>query len=234
MNTISLTARDLRDLLAPVLPFADGGNWLPVLNSVRLRGHGDYVTALATDRYKAAVKRAEIEAPDGFQALLPVSTVKSILSTFKPTRTHNADLTLTFGEDRVSVQTDALADGLFDASIGYALCPGEYPRVSALFFGSADAEPVPLENYFLNPHFLAVFAKAATSGDPMRVHVGKPEDGRDGVLFVSIGDDFRGLLMPARATSGDLLDEAWRRVLPEPKREEPKPAKAARGKRAAS
>lgn len=56
---LHLTVRDLRALLMPILPFAGTDDMLPVLTGIRLRVRGGYVTAEATDRFRAAMNRVQ-------------------------------------------------------------------------------------------------------------------------------------------------------------------------------
>ena len=225
--TIHINATTLRDLLAPVLPFADKGDTLPVLEAVHVRGHDKWLTAVATDRYRLGFKRVAADAPAGLDVLIPSSSVRAILATFKPTRSLNPELTLTFdtNTNRVAVESGALGDSLFDARMSFGLLGAEYPKISTVFLDSADAEPCPFpDGHGLNPHFLADLHKVSGDSTPMRLRMSARKDGSPGALLISIGDDFRAAIMPARMTDSagaePIFDESWRALLvPVPKAE---------------
>lgn len=205
--TITTTATALRDLLTPVIPFADKGDTLPILTCIRLRGYGDRMTALTTDRYRIAMQRASIPAPVGFEALLPITSAKALLAAFKPSRSFDPDVSLTFEPEQVTVSASGVAFEVREASIAYALGSGEYPKLEKVFaaFGRDTlAQPVGL-----NPHFLADFAKAAGRGIPMVVRATQGAAGV-GPVTVRIGDDFIGAIMPVvRDGLKADLDESW-------------------------
>src|SRR5574337_212498 len=91
-HSVTMRTTELRRLLRSVSVFADQSkSALPVLNAVLLRGHGDYITATATDRYRLACQRVRPESlaqevSEEIHALLPLVSVKAILQAFKSTR----------------------------------------------------------------------------------------------------------------------------------------------------
>jgi hypothetical protein len=233
--SITLTARDLRDLLTPVIPFTDKGFTLPLLECVWLRGHGEYVTAVATDRYRLGVKRAKVTAPE-FEAFLPRDTFKRVLEIFKPTQTHDPELTLVFEPERVTVNTTG-GLGLLDASIGFPLytAPDATKVFGSVLSVLRDAESAKLApfNVALNPHFLADFRHIAARNEPVTIRGGQKKDGDTlGPLFISIGDDFRAALMPVRLESGNTtgLSGDWAALVAD--KPAPKPAARKRTKKA--
>lgn len=128
MPSITLTARDLADLTNPVAPHASKDDTMPLLCSVFLRVRGGYVTAIATDRYRMALKRAKptvnTEPPRNarplatpapgtseddpepvplaadFAAVVPVAVLTQVLRMFKPTRYADPVLTLTVEDEQ--------------------------------------------------------------------------------------------------------------------------------------
>ena len=204
----TITASGLRDLLGAVLPFADDGSF-PQLSSIWLRGHGDYVTATATDRYRLGITRVQVSAPASLAAVLPATSARQILSIFKATRTANPELTLTFEPSRVTVETSGGMD-LLDARIGFPLLDSEYPGGSALkvLRDASEAEPGPIANVGFNPHFLADFRHLVSrGGPPMVIRQGVAAEGqRAKALFVAVGDDFRGVLMSLTRTDETTTD----------------------------
>lgn len=192
--TIETTARGLHELLDPVIPFADKGDTLPVLATVRLCGKGKWVTATTTDRYRLAMQRREIAAPDGWCALVNVRDIKAIFATFKATRAIDPEVILTFDSSTLRVEgRSMLSGGQFSAALTFDLKTGEYPEVGSLlteaFSGTAQATSTSL-----NVSFLADFQQAARLNEPnMRIFVRdhKPNG-------IAIGDDFRAAIGPVR------------------------------------
>jgi DNA polymerase-3 subunit beta len=233
-HTVTTTASQLRTLLAPVLPFADQGDSLPILSTLRVRGHGEWVTAFATDRYRAALQRVRIEAPADLDVNIPITSARLMLATFKTTRALDPELTLVFNKDtnRVSVESGSIGLGMFDARVSFALYDGEYPKALSILLTAAEAEPVAVADVGLNPHFMADFRHVAQRHEPMRVKAGEP--GRP--IFVAIGDDFRAAQMPVRSASDvpALIDDSWRALLTEPAKEQAPKSKPARKSRATS
>ena len=227
--TIETTARRLHELLAPVLPFAGKGDSLPVLATVRLCGKGKWVTATTTDRYRLAMQRREIAAPDGWSALVNVCDIKAIFATFKATRAFDPEVLLTFDSSTLRVEGRSMfSGGQFSASLTFDLYPGEYPAVGSLlteaFSGTAQATSTSL-----NVSFLADFQQAARLNEPnMRIFVRdhKPNG-------IAIGDDFRAAIMPVRyAPEKGVEAFAWdASLLADPPK--PKKASSSRTKRQA-
>lgn len=209
---ITTTARDLRDLLTPVLPFTDKGDTLPVLETILLRGHGDQLSATATDRYRIGMTRAKIAAPKTFEALLPWRSAKAILAMFKVTRARNPELTLTFdfAEQVVRVETAGLSEDIAGARIGYRLLQAEYPKkVDSIFadaFSGGSVEP-----FALNAHFLADFQHVVRDAEPLVLSRSKRENGPIGV---ACGDWFVGAIMPVRSTAKrEDLPVVWKGIV---------------------
>ena len=232
--TIETTARGLHALLDPVLPFAGKASDLPILSTVRLCSKGKWVTATTTDRYRLAMQRREIAAPDGWSVLVNVSDIKAIFATFKATRAIDPEVLLTFDSSTLRVEGRSMfSGGQFSAALTFDLYPGEYPAVGSLlteaFGGTMQATSTSL-----NVAFLADFQQAARLNEPnmhffVRDH--KP-------CGIAIGDDFRGVIMPVRyATEKDAEAFAWDGALfadpPKPKKGSADPSSSSRTKRQA-
>lgn len=222
-TTITTTSRRLAALVGPVIPLADHTRYaLPILAAVLLRGHGEHgMTALATDRYRIGVCRDEqIAAPVGFQAVVPVTALRSIVTMFRATKDHDPELTLEFVQDALSgvvhVGTQTLGLDIEGARITYRLMVGEYPKVDSVLasaFDGAEATAAPIG---LNVRLLADFAAAARDGAPTVFYISKPMR----PLGVAVGDHFRGAIMPLRITHDGTppapLDGAWSSLISPP------------------
>lgn len=194
-TTVHLTANRLRALLTPVIPLADKGDTMPVLNAVLLRSTNKHLTATATDRYRLGIQRVPIDdAPKKpLRAVLGLRDAKSILAIFKPTRTHDPLLSLTFTGDKVTVATaDGMAAGL-EGSLTWALERGEYPYVDSLVI-DAFKDDGTSSDAVINPTFLADFRHAtAFAGEPLVVRVRQHKP-----WAIRVGYDFIGVQMPIR------------------------------------
>lgn len=132
--TLHLKASHFRELLGDVLPFVDTSDMLPVLSCIHLRGHGDTLTARATDRYVVGIRRAAVPAPASFSANIHWRAAKTMLSAFKPQRRLDPDLSIEFSAGRVAVETDAPLDiwGL-EARLSWETYDGDFPSFAGIF-----------------------------------------------------------------------------------------------------
>lgn len=226
MTTLNLTAREFAAAVNPILPLAGRDDMLPVINAVLIETDGKWLSAMSTDRFRIGIKRIEKRPTDDdpstewptFRALIPLRSVRSLLSMFKPTRTMNPELRLTVDGDNLIAEGAGGFD-LFDSSrFTYALTPGEFPDLRALVRKAAEKVDERAHEAGINPFFMADFK--ACGNTTLRVAFGAP--GRPIVL--TDDDGFIGLLMPRKLVSGEAED--WTDFLAE------KPAKKAPAKRA--
>lgn len=197
--TLTLNASALRSLIGDVIPFADSDKWsLPILNTVHLLGHGDRITATATDRYVVGVKRAQIKAPVTLDAMIPLDAARRILTMFKASRKADPLLDLKFTDTQVTVETGAAFDGLaLDARVSFALQHGEYPPLRGVF---ESCSGIPGEGSIgLNPPKVAQFKHL---GPGLAYHVNG-----EGSPVIVRGKDFLGAIMPL--CEFIRADQAW-------------------------
>lgn len=201
METLTITASEFRSLVEPVLPLAGRDDMLPVLTAVHIQAEGKWLTASATDRFRAGIKRIEKRASDedpttewpAFSALVPARAIKSLLTMYRPRRgSLDPTLTLTVEDDCLTAEATGLFT-MFDAGrFVYRLQDGEFPKFRKLIKEALDTpEDKRAGEIGLNPKFLADFK---TSGPVMRYRlgpVGKP-------VLVSDDEGFIGILMPRK------------------------------------
>ncbi len=208
-QSVTLTARDLTALVAPVLPFTEKDGTLPVLGAVKIEARGKWLVATATDRYRIAMQRIALEPPPdkGFAALIPVAVLARIRSTFKHTRRSNPALRLSLKGDELRVSAAEEFEGLFDASFGFRLINpvSDFPDLTPLIVKALKAEPAPSTEVALNAHFTADFATAATTAQPMKLS--PTGNGKKDPWMVRIGEDFLGLIVPIRFAADAPHDE---------------------------
>lgn len=227
-TTLNLTARELAAVVNPVLPMAGKDDALPVINAVLIETDGKWLYAMSTDRFRIGIKRIAKRPTDddlttewpAFRALIPLRSVRSLLSMFKPTRSMNPELSLTIDGDNLIAEGAGGFD-LFDSSrFTYALTPGEFPDLRALVRKATEGADERGHEAGINPTFLADFKACGSS--TLRVTFGAP--GRP--ILLADDEGFIGLLMPRRLVGGEAED--WTDFLAE------RPAKKATAKKAAA
>ena len=236
--TFTLTTTQLHALFAPVLPFADKGDTLPILAGVRVHSSGEYLYATATDRYRLGVQRVKVTPPDedtvgappNLVFILEGSAVRGLLSLHKTVRGGgDPALTFTVREDRVTV-SGAGPFGFMDSSTSWRTVHGTYPNLASILTEAVERANAKTEKHgppvgaCFNPTYLADFRHVTPrhSQEPLRLWITSPTK----PMLVRVGEDFVGALMPVRFT-GDgestELDAEWFDALyapettPEPK-----------------
>ena len=230
-TTITTTAGDLHEFIADLIPFAEQDKMsLPILNCVHLRGHGDEMTAVATDRYAVGMKRAPIKAPVGFVANVPLAAVKQILRTFKRTRANDPELELTFDGEKVTVtMTGGFLGEALGAEMAWHTFGGAFPGIASIFRPFEDGAALePAAGFALNPLLLAKFSHLA---GPLTFH----PTGVNAVCVVRSATFF-GAIMPVRFTEGGVpptnrdVESIWKKATGEPS-DEKKPVEKTRVKK---
>jgi hypothetical protein len=199
----TLTNAQLHALIKPILPFASKDTTLPILTAIHFAPLGDKLTAYATDRYRVGRMRLPQVDAEGFQATIPVATVKWLLTVFKVKDKENR-VTLAMKDDEtVSVTGSTQWGPAISAEISLAL--GEYPKIYGLF-------PEDIGKYehaasaAMNGQFLADMGAVAGNGygvPPIEIRM-TGQNQNKAVLFSHNVEDyaeFAGLLMPVRMPS---------------------------------
>lgn len=208
-KTLTIDAKEFRALVSPVLPMASKDDMLPSICAVLIETDGKWLSATATDRFRAGIKRIEKRATDDdpttewpeFRALVPTRAVRSLLSMFKPSRgtTQPATITMTVAVDEHGcLSLTAEAVGLFDLFDSGRFThhlpdAAQFPLVRKVFKEALDTpEDARTTTVGVTPALLADFK--AVGGDTLRVVLGGP--GKS--MFVTDDKGFIGLLMPRR------------------------------------
>ncbi len=227
---LTITAKQLRSLLEPMLPLTTAFD-VPVLNGVRLHTSGGNLYATASDRFVLGIKRLTGTYPDGFECILGTDSARTLLRSFKPGRYDDPELTLRIDGDRLWVETFGGFDGFEDARVAFRMVDGEYPKMGAVITKAEEkAEPGELARYSFAS--LAKF-KAFDAGDGLTIRTHQ-----SGAAIITNGEDFVGAIMPRRpaegmATLADCLTGV-RDLLEPPAAPKPAPKKRAARKAAAS
>jgi hypothetical protein len=234
MHAITMKASEFKALVTPVLPLAGNDLMLPVLTGILIETKGGYVTATATDRFRAGVKRLtpaqDVEAPqsveDGFKALIGASDIKRLLAWFKPSRGNDPELALTLSEDGLQMtveQTGTFAGwvgGITDMKVTVGLISGKFPNVVSIIVAQLqDSTPAPdrLSTIGVNAHYIGDFKHAVSRGAALQLRLGKPKveststwgaPANPPPILVMGEEDFIGLLMPRKITTDVTFDDA--------------------------
>lgn len=200
---VPLTVKEMKTLLAPVIPLALTRPKLPRESSlayiqVRSDGKGN-IYAIATDRYVIGVQRAREFVPSpAFTGYILASDAKRLVSRLPKAKMHQGDVT--------QLELDAHIDG-------------EFPWINLAGFFTEDADRVPEIVGVLDPLKVAKFTDAvrhnAFLGTEVRWEtVVRRRDGHQrNPVTLSIGDTFVGVIMPS-AVNGD-ADPRWVEDIPE-------------------
>lgn len=210
---ITITARQLRDLVTPVLPLVAKHDGMPELTGVQFRATGTTLTALATDRYRAGMCRVELAEAGGFEALIRVADIKRVLALFKPTRFDDPTLVITRDHERISVESAGAFDGLSSASLSFDVQDGEFPKaITGLLRGALEQSEAGPRHTSMNAKFLADFQYAVRDGSAIRLYLGTTAAEPTGI---AIGDHFIGVIMPKRIVGGAEKNplDGWRELL---------------------
>jgi DNA polymerase III sliding clamp (beta) subunit (PCNA family) len=200
MSELTISIRDLKALVEPVMPFAARDDGLPTINTVYIESRGSHLLAFATDRFRLGCQRLAA-AEDGrwpeWSANIPVATLRSIFQTYKPKRFAEPMVTLKIDGDALTVHGDDALVDLLDASVTYPLAGGAFPKVRNILREAIASEERGGE-VGVNPAFLADFARGR-SGGPLAMRVG----GEKSPILFADGDDFVAVLMPRRLVGGE-------------------------------
>lgn len=200
-NQITVDLAKLRDLLTTVGPFVQRDGYAGALGAVELRGCGDFLTATATDRYTAAIKRVPAEGVDGFVARLPIENVKHLLSMFKAPRgadspTVNLAINSSFATIVVTRGEGSFAY-CFDLTVTYSLETQHLPDIAGMLRGW---KPGDSSAVLYGANLLAKFTQAAGRNGRLQVH---PGSGTPAMSLITIGADFVGAIMPSKLRGDD-------------------------------
>ncbi|MGH3997641.1 MAG: hypothetical protein ACRDTJ_09290, partial [Pseudonocardiaceae bacterium] len=210
MTNFTISAAEFRALVAPVLPLACKDDMMPTLCAVLIEGDGKWLSATATDRFRMGIKRIAKRATDDdpatewpeFRALVPLRSIKSLLTTFKTLRgSLPAQITFTIEDGKLTAEAAGAFDLFDSARFVHYLQDGEYPKVRSLVQQTLDiAVEDRVSAIHLDPFFLADWKAIGTKN--LRFLMGKA----NGAILVTDDEGFIGLQMPRRS---ELRYEDW-------------------------
>lgn len=242
---ITLTNRQLHELIRPVVPFAGVGYSLPVLNTVLLQRCGDYLVASATDRYHLGVKRVKVESlaehtDPQLSVVVKLPELRQLLSLFKPARKSwpgQPKLTLEVADGILYAEAvPGVGDenhGLAAARIGCGIeTAAAFPDLFKLMVAQLTAErPERVDSIGLNferlTHLREAIRYDESLGNQPVVFTLGATDRR--AIVAQVGADFIGALMPVGAAAGSesLFPEAltgWQEMFAALSKTLPQPA----------
>lgn len=210
MTNFTISAAEFRALVAPVLPLACKDDMMPTLCAVLIEGDGKWLSATATDRFRMGIKRIAKRATDDdpatewpeFRALVPLRSIKSLLTTFKTLRgSLPAQITFTIEDNKLTAEAAGAFDPFDSARFVHYLQDGEYPKVRSLVQQTLDISVEDrVSAIHLDPFFLADWKAIGTKN--LRFLMGKA----NGAILVTDDEGFIGLQMARRS---ELRYEDW-------------------------
>ena len=209
--TFTITAREFRDLVSPVIPLADKDGALPALNAVRIQSRGSYLVASATDRFRLGFNRINLSEPvEGIDISVRLAGLRQILSIFKSTRQQNPEIKFVVTEAGLRVEQGG-GFGFVDASMTFEVADtSKLPNLATFISKWKAGDSVhPIS---VNAEYLSSFRDVVKRGEPMVIVPGMT--GADAIT-VRIGADFIGVLMPVVESRKDGLEsiEEWQDFL---------------------
>lgn len=229
MTAFTTTGRDLRALLAPVLPFVGPADF-PALQSIHVTVTDTQLVAAATDRFRIGVVRRPLALPDAEETpavttgdfLIGARDAKRVLDLFKATRYDNPTIRVTVEDldsesgSTVTVENISGFDGIdtmrirFTGNVSVPSWPTGIYKIVAEACARRETDDIPIG---LNADLLADFKHAVEHGEALTLHRGlhsKP-------VGVTCGEHFAGAIMPRLLVSGDgtgdALAPAWTELL---------------------
>jgi hypothetical protein len=194
--TATLPARDLRRVLASVLPHACTDRTLLYLCSVLITVADGRLTTAATDRYTLGTDHAATSAATGRLSYLADSHhIPALVKTLRALATPNPHVTLSLHRTDLQDPGDLIVTATGDSMrVGNVGTPDCFPTTHRLF---EEFTPARTTAFTTRPETFKNFAASATAYDPhavLRVTHGTPGT----PMHVQIGDTFRGLWMPVK------------------------------------
>lgn len=183
---VDLEGYDLQDLLGSVLPHVGADPEYPPLTVVTLTADGDWLHAMATDRYTLGIARYPLgEAGDTLTVTVAGGALKAVVRQVKP----GAKVRLTLTEQAVTIEQ------VTTPHLSYRLptCDIVPPlrQWRAWLAERLEQAPVtPASRIVVDPAYLARFRSAGDRKRPLEIH---PTD--RGVV-ITAGDRFLGMVGP--------------------------------------
>lgn len=184
MITFTAHGADIGRAFRAVLPHVAKDDHVASLGAVQVRSAGGRELAFAaTNRYTLGTWSLALDEPvDAFEILVPGSEVTRLLKALVA----KTRWTFTVDGDRCRV-----GDSVWTSiTLGSIAGTAQFPGTAALIPSVTETD---ITGVSLDPRQLALFAKAARIGQPMRLSWGTK--GATGPTVVRIGDQFVGLIM---------------------------------------
>lgn len=199
MTTTTCTAGNLAGLLTDVLRFAGTDISMPMLNGVLLHtvkhNGGVVLAATATDRFTLAQGNIDATGALPRECFIRSDDARRLLAMLK----------LSDSLVELSVADDALTASGGNVQCTVPLGREDFPKVAQIIAShqARQAEPGPVRfNARLFERFTAVAKATGDRSGPLTVTHTAPNK----PAFVTIGERFRGLVMPMRIPDGQLAD----------------------------
>lgn len=185
-------SRELANVLADALIFADRSGLMPAIDAVLLEASAGKLTAVATDRYCMGLRTMAWGGPDLDGFLLRGEDAADLIQVLRSKSGRKGPGL----EINVSLNT-ALVVEVGNITVRCEPVEAEFPKYRTLLEKAAGQPDKDAATFAVNPKLMARFGRLSLGREPMRVR----SSGREKPISVRIGDDFIGLLMPVRMAS---------------------------------
>lgn len=200
---LDMLAHDLHTVLSDASAFASTDATVPMLNAVRLEtvADGDTVNllAIATDRFTLGVSRATAAGDAGIGITIGANGVKTVLRMAKTAVRAQSWRRVTI---EISDDNRDIAFGFNTGeSVTVRASDDEFPRWRQLLPADDTGMDAVTAGLGLDPAKLAQFAKVRGKHETMQLFARVTthrEHTSLGPVYVTIGDNFIGLIMPKR------------------------------------
>lgn len=190
VNTISVKATVLRELLEGASLHASKGDNIPTLNAVDIEAVEGKLIARATDRYRLIEGEIAVQG-DISPSLIPLVDVKRVITLIKEEKRER--------EVQLSRVGDMLSVTYNSNTLTILLCSGTFPPSDHLF--PDISTPSPIGEVMLNPALLADYGKIAGKKEGIKLIFA----GAGKAITVQLPENknikWSALLMPMRISS---------------------------------
>lgn len=198
-------AKGFIDAIRDALVFAGTDDTLPQITGVAFHLRPGWLYLSATDRYVLGQLRLRVDSTVSADFMLQRTELTRLTRYFKPTeRGSKPVLDVGVGKTAITIEESGAVPGLLGVRASFLLSTAKAVPTDVL----TDKSALAVEGYVaaFNPQFMAKFARVQRDRDAM---IMTPTGNRN-TTFITIGDYFRGLIMPVRVSTGaDVLGEPW-------------------------
>lgn len=202
-KTFQIDANELLAATSSILVFASTDDYIPSICNVSFHVRPGCLYLSATDRYCLGQLRVRFETRVRADFIVPRGEITRMARYFRPVKKAKTTLKFEIG-DTLTIEESGTIPGLPGVRASFKLYDGTLPNTDKLL-GAVELAADPYVAGY-NPQYMARFAKVQKRfTDTVRV----TPTGFNKPTYVTIGDYFRGLIMPVRESDTEKVGEPW-------------------------